>query len=241
MPLRELPGKPSSVQFSYSAVSDSATPWTIACQASLSINNSQSLLYWHAAIHGVAMRSQCRWHRFDPQSWNQDPACPVAWHSQNKIKINLREEFFWSLPDLVPAHLPSFNSGLAYILTMGMAGDGTLCPPCPPLSPHLLGTSHYNRGNQLSREGISSPVRLLCALVLPSDFGDPQCLPFWGREGSLQEWGRPSPPLPPGGWAPWTLRVTRSHVTRGRRVLRAEAGVWPLAGSVPAPASVPHL
>ena len=63
----------------------------------------------------------------------------MAWHSQNKIKINLREEFFWSLPDLVPAHLPSFNSGLAYILTMGMADDGTLCPPCPPLSPHLLG------------------------------------------------------------------------------------------------------
>ena len=22
---------------------------------------------------------------------------------------------------------------------MGMAGDGTRCPPCPPLSPHLLG------------------------------------------------------------------------------------------------------
>ena len=40
----ESPGKPSSVQFSYSVVSDSATPWTIACQASLSINNSQSLL-----------------------------------------------------------------------------------------------------------------------------------------------------------------------------------------------------
>ena len=34
----------SSLQFSYSVVSDSATPWTIACQASLSINNSQSLL-----------------------------------------------------------------------------------------------------------------------------------------------------------------------------------------------------
>ena len=42
--LSELPGKPSSVQFSYSAVSDSATPWTIACQASLSITNSKSLL-----------------------------------------------------------------------------------------------------------------------------------------------------------------------------------------------------
>ena len=33
-----------SVQFSPSVVSDSATPWTAACQASLSITNSQSLL-----------------------------------------------------------------------------------------------------------------------------------------------------------------------------------------------------
>ena len=33
-----------SVQFSRSVISDSATPWTAACQASLSITNSQSLL-----------------------------------------------------------------------------------------------------------------------------------------------------------------------------------------------------
>ena len=33
-----------SVQFSRSVVSDSATPWTAACQASLSITNSRSLL-----------------------------------------------------------------------------------------------------------------------------------------------------------------------------------------------------
>ena len=33
-----------SVQFSRSVVSDSATPWTAACQASLSITTSQSLL-----------------------------------------------------------------------------------------------------------------------------------------------------------------------------------------------------
>ena len=32
-----------SVQFSHSVVSDSVTPWTVACQASLSITNSQSL------------------------------------------------------------------------------------------------------------------------------------------------------------------------------------------------------
>ena len=33
-----------SVQFSHSVMSDSATPWTTARQASLSITNSQSLL-----------------------------------------------------------------------------------------------------------------------------------------------------------------------------------------------------
>ena len=41
-----LPGKPiqpHAVQFSCSAVSYSVTPWTAACQASLSITNSQSL------------------------------------------------------------------------------------------------------------------------------------------------------------------------------------------------------
>ena len=37
-------GSYSQVQFSCSVVSDSATPWTAACQASLSITNSQSLL-----------------------------------------------------------------------------------------------------------------------------------------------------------------------------------------------------
>ena len=34
----------SSVQFSCSVMSDSVTPWSAACQASLSITNSQSLL-----------------------------------------------------------------------------------------------------------------------------------------------------------------------------------------------------
>ena len=36
--------KARSVQFSSSVMSDSATPWTAACQASLSITNSWSLL-----------------------------------------------------------------------------------------------------------------------------------------------------------------------------------------------------
>ena len=35
---------PRSDQFSHSVMSDSATPWTAACQTSLSINNSRSLL-----------------------------------------------------------------------------------------------------------------------------------------------------------------------------------------------------
>ena len=34
----------TSVQFGHSVVSNSGTPWTAACQASLSITNSQSLL-----------------------------------------------------------------------------------------------------------------------------------------------------------------------------------------------------
>ena len=38
------PANLPSVQFSSSVVSDSATPWITACQASLSITNSQSLL-----------------------------------------------------------------------------------------------------------------------------------------------------------------------------------------------------
>ena len=38
-----VPGE-SSVQFSRSVLSDSATPWIAACQASLSITNSRSLL-----------------------------------------------------------------------------------------------------------------------------------------------------------------------------------------------------
>ena len=33
-----------SVHFSHSVMSDSATPWTVACQASLPLTNSQSLL-----------------------------------------------------------------------------------------------------------------------------------------------------------------------------------------------------
>ena len=37
-------GRFSSVQLSRSVVSDSATPWTVACQASLSITNSWNLL-----------------------------------------------------------------------------------------------------------------------------------------------------------------------------------------------------
>ena len=37
----------ASVQFSHSVMSDSAAPWTAACQASLSITNSWSLIQTH--------------------------------------------------------------------------------------------------------------------------------------------------------------------------------------------------
>ena len=40
----------SSVQFSRSVMSDSATPWTAACQASLSITKSCSLLKTHVRL-----------------------------------------------------------------------------------------------------------------------------------------------------------------------------------------------
>ena len=42
--LFSLPSLFSSVQFSHSVLSDSATPWIAACQASLSLTNSQSSL-----------------------------------------------------------------------------------------------------------------------------------------------------------------------------------------------------
>ena len=42
--LRRKEARRSRNQFSHSVVSDSATPWTVACQASLSITNSWSLL-----------------------------------------------------------------------------------------------------------------------------------------------------------------------------------------------------
>ena len=41
--MMKQPVQSSSAQFSRSVVSDSATPWTAACQDSLSITNSQSL------------------------------------------------------------------------------------------------------------------------------------------------------------------------------------------------------
>ena len=46
----------SSVQFSHSVVSDSATAWMAACQASLSITNSQSSLKTHVYRVGDAIQ-----------------------------------------------------------------------------------------------------------------------------------------------------------------------------------------
>ena len=46
----------SSVQFSGSVVSNSATPWTSACQASLSITNSQEFTQTHVHWAGDAIK-----------------------------------------------------------------------------------------------------------------------------------------------------------------------------------------
>lgn len=70
--------------------------------------------------------------------------------------------------------------------------------------------------------------------------GTPSALLSAALEGSLQERGRPSQALPPGGWAPRTLKATRSHITRGSRVLRA-GGESHLQSLCPPPASVPHV
>ena len=47
----------NSVEFSHSVMSNSATPWTAACQASLAITNSQSLLKLMSKWVGDAIQS----------------------------------------------------------------------------------------------------------------------------------------------------------------------------------------
>ena len=71
----------TSVQFSRSVVSDSATPWTAACQASLSFTVSQSLLrlmslnrWCHPTISSsVIPFSSC------PQSFPASGSFPMSW------------------------------------------------------------------------------------------------------------------------------------------------------------------
>ena len=69
-----------SVQFSRSVVSDSATPWTAACQASLSITNSQSLpkLISTELVMPWAISSSVIPFSFCPQSLPASRSFPVS-------------------------------------------------------------------------------------------------------------------------------------------------------------------
>ena len=63
----------SSVQFSRSVMSDSVTPWTAACQASLSITNSQSPPKPHPTISSsIVSFSSC------PQSFPASGSFPMS-------------------------------------------------------------------------------------------------------------------------------------------------------------------
>ena len=69
----------NSVQFSFSVMSDSATPWTVACQAFLSVTNSQSLLKLmsiesviSSSSHPVIPFSSC------PQSFSASGFFPMS-------------------------------------------------------------------------------------------------------------------------------------------------------------------
>ena len=64
-----------SVQFSCSVVSDSATPWTAACQASLTITNSRSLLKLIVHLVGDAIQ---------PSHPLSSPSLPAFNLSQNQ-------------------------------------------------------------------------------------------------------------------------------------------------------------
>ena len=64
----------ASVQFSHSVMSDSAAPWTAACQASLSITNSWSLIQTHVHWVGDAIQP------FHPLSSPAPPAFNLFQH-----------------------------------------------------------------------------------------------------------------------------------------------------------------
>ena len=81
-----------SVQFSRSVVSDSATPWIAACQASLSITNSRSLLKL-MSIESVMSSSHptlCRPLLLLP------PIPPSIWVFSNESVLHIRWPKYWS-------------------------------------------------------------------------------------------------------------------------------------------------
>ena len=82
----------SSVQFSHSVVSESATPWITACQASLSITNSRSLLKL-MSIESVMPSSHlilCRPHLLLPL------ILPIIRVFSNESTLRMRCPKYWS-------------------------------------------------------------------------------------------------------------------------------------------------
>ena len=79
-------------QFSCSVVSDSATPWTAARQASLSITNSQSLLKLSLAVVKLLVRrgDECKLNPPDCKAWVGSHAMKVLYKSEAVTRNTIR-------------------------------------------------------------------------------------------------------------------------------------------------------
>ena len=82
----------SSVQFSHSVVSDSATPWTVAHQASLSITNSRSLL----KLMSIASVMPCNHLILCCPLLLPPSNFPSIWVFSNESVLHIRWPKYWS-------------------------------------------------------------------------------------------------------------------------------------------------
>ena len=82
----------NSVQFSHSVVSNSATPWTAACQASLSVTNSRSVLKL-ISIESVMPSSHPTLYR---PLLLLPPIPPSIWVFSNESVLHIRWPKYWS-------------------------------------------------------------------------------------------------------------------------------------------------
>ena len=81
----------SSVQFIHSVTSDSLTPWTAACQASLSITNSQSLLKF-MSVESVMPSN--RWFNIVNNIWSIFISWTILLYSRNIVHLITVCNFF---------------------------------------------------------------------------------------------------------------------------------------------------